>query len=352
MGIISRAISVAMITLGIIVPMENSAFAEPFDFVALGDTAYNVPEDYPVYEALIETINNAEPAFSIHVGDIVGVERCTDAMYEKHLAYFQTFDHPLIYTPGDNEWVDCQFSEPRMQDPETGALDMAGYYAGAAGDIAPDRLNKLRSVFFSEGESLGTDPLPLHRQSDDKTHPQMVENARWTHDDVLFATFHVSGSLNGLTIVSEESSIEAIGRNRANVAWLDSTFAEATEKESKAIVIVLHADMFETVHAEFNFFAPLSSHNIRGGSLGPFYWFARRLADLADNFEGQILIVHGDSHVFIVDQPMTVSRGEGAPPLRQNVTRLQVFGAPEIKAVQVTVDTDTPWVFSFSPLYN
>ncbi len=326
--------------------------AEPFDFVALGDTAYNVPKDYPVYEALIDTINEVEPAFSIHVGDIVGVEQCTDAMYEKHLGYFQRFEHPLIYTPGDNEWVDCQFSEPRMKDPETGALDMAAFYAGKAGDIAPDRLNKLRSVFFSKAESLGATSLPLYRQSDEKVHPQMVENARWTHNHVLFSTFHISGSLNGLTIVSEESSAEAIGRNRANVAWLDSTFAEAMEKERKAVVIVLHADIFETVHAEFNFFAPISSHNIRGGSLGPFYWFARRLADLAGDFEGQVLIVHGDSHAFIVDRPMTVSRGEGASPLRPNVTRLQVFGAPEIKAVRVTVDTDTPWVFSFSPLYN
>ena len=27
------------------------ALAKPFDFVALGDTAYNVPDDYPVYRA-------------------------------------------------------------------------------------------------------------------------------------------------------------------------------------------------------------------------------------------------------------------------------------------------------------
>jgi len=47
-----------------------------------------------------------------------------------------------------------------------------------------------------------------------------------------------------------------------------------------------------------------------------------------------------------------VSQGEEKPPLYANITRLQVYGAPELKAVQVNVDTETPWVFSFQPLYN
>jgi len=35
----------------------------------------------------------------------------------------------------------------------------------------------------------------------------------------------------------------------------------------------------------------------------------------------------------------------------QNLTRLQVFGAPEIRAVKVTVDTDSEAVFGFAPFY-
>jgi len=65
-----------------------------------------------------------------------------------------------------------------------------------------------------------------------------------------------------------------------------------------------------------------------------------------------VLPVHGDFHEFIVDRPFLVSQGEFAEPKYANITRLQVYGAPEIKAVQVTVDTETPWVFSFSPLHN
>jgi hypothetical protein len=46
--------------------------------VALGDTAYNPPADYPLYDALIAKINAAKPAFSIHVGDTWGAEACTE----------------------------------------------------------------------------------------------------------------------------------------------------------------------------------------------------------------------------------------------------------------------------------
>ena len=47
-----------------------------------------------------------------------------------------------------------------------------------------------------------------------------------------------------------------------------------------------------------------------------------------------------------------VSAGESAPPKYANITRLQVYGAPEIKWVRVSVEPDTPWVFSFAPLHN
>ena len=58
------------VTLSILlVIFTQAAIAKKFDFVALGDTAYNLPDDLTVYEQLIEKINAASPAFSIHAGD-------------------------------------------------------------------------------------------------------------------------------------------------------------------------------------------------------------------------------------------------------------------------------------------
>ena len=64
------------------------ALAKPFEFVALGDTAYNLPDDYPVYRALIQTINATNPAFTIHVGDTWGATDCTDAEHERVRDFF------------------------------------------------------------------------------------------------------------------------------------------------------------------------------------------------------------------------------------------------------------------------
>lgn len=52
-----------------------------------------------------------------------------------------------------------------------------------------------------------------------------------------------------------------------------------------------------------------------------------------------------------MDRPFLESQGESKLPKYLNVTRLEVYGAPELKAVQVNVDTDKPWVFYFNPLY-
>ncbi|MGF1477404.1 MAG: hypothetical protein ACFB6S_17815 [Geminicoccaceae bacterium] len=41
----------------------------------------------------------------------------------------------------------------------------------------------------------------------------------------------------------------------------------------------------------------------------------------------------------------------GQKPI-ENITRLEVFGAEQMHAVEVTVDPSTPDVFGFSPIYN
>ena len=43
-----------------------------------------------------------------HDGDIKnGSTVCSNEMFANRLELFNTFAHPLIYVPGDNEWTDC-----------------------------------------------------------------------------------------------------------------------------------------------------------------------------------------------------------------------------------------------------
>lgn len=299
------------------------ALADNFEFVALGDTAYCPEIDNDRYERLIELINAADPAFSIHVGDIGKTDKgaCTEELRQTVLRQFGEFDHPLIYTPGDNEWTDCVYDADPLE-----------------------QLDRLRAIFFNEPTSLGSKTLPVARQSDESDFEAYVENLRWEHDGVLFATLHVVGSHNGLdpgiagskVLASEAALLEYHERNRANLQWIERTFEAAAERGSKAVVVIFQADVY---HPSVE-----NSPAFRG--------VRRALARHAGAFPGQVLIINGDSHRFLIDKPLMTSRGPGGTQTHMNVTRLVVYGDPNVRAVKVTVDTDTPWVFGFEPLFE
>jgi hypothetical protein len=294
----------------------GTTHGQSFSFVALGDTAYNGERDYSAYRALIGKINAAQGAFAIHVGDIWGVGDCHDQRIQQVREQFQSFAGAVIYTPGDNEWVDC--------DQRT----MGGYEPG-------ERLEKLRQVFFADDRSLGRKPIRVVRQSAISPYQLFAENQRWVHEGVLFFTLNVPGSNNNYKPENLLDLTEAYNRNQANVAWIRDCFRVALAENHAAVVVAFHADLFDR----------------KSKAMGAYRSIVDEIRLAADRYGKPVLLVHGDSHKFMVDRPLLKSRGEAQPPLHANVTRLQVFGAPELKAVRVTVDLGTPWVFGFAPLY-
>ncbi len=352
----------ARVTAALLALWAPAAMAEKFSFVALGDTAYNLPSDLPLYDALITRINRSKPAFSIHVGDIWGILPCTEESHRYALGQFAKFDHPVVYTPGDNEWVDCR--EPEVLQaygrylagkatPEDLALlqpllQFDNVFAGAGFDDPLGGLQMIRRTYFAKPQSLGRRTMPLTRQTDVMPNTETVENARWERSGVVFATLSVPGSGNGFALNDEARTREALSRNRANVDWVKATFSEAKAKQAKAVVLALQAGLFLDGRGEGDF----TGKEIRGGTDGPFYWIVFAIRDQASRFGGPVLLINGDFHDLVIDRPFLVSQGEFKAPLYANITRLQVYGAPELRAVQVNVDTMTPWIFSFQPLYD
>lgn len=336
------------------------AHAEPWHFVALGDTAYNLDRDLPVYERLIAAINDSQPAFTIHVGDTWGAYECSEEHHRWIRGWFEKYDHPLVYTPGDNEWTDCRKAPlldayNRILQGHGSAGDMAligearqldNALAGTSYDDPLGSLATLRRVFFASNQSLGAHSMTLVRQPDESDFDVTVENARWERDGVVFATVSVPGSASGFTITDPARATEAIERNRANIAWLEATFGHAAEVDAKAVVVAMHAALFEDGEGNADF-----GKRLRGGAEGPFYWVALAIRDLGSAWGKPVLLINGDFHELLVDRPFFVSQGEAKPPKYGNITRLQVNGAPELRAVRVNVDASTPWVFGFEPLY-
>lgn len=279
-----------------------------FAFVAFGDMPYRTPGDFERLENLISAVNAERPAFTVHVGDVKnGILNCQSNYFLTIRRYFNQFEGPLIYTPGDNDWSDCD-------------RFLAGGYD------TRERLAELRRIFFSDARSMGIDPIPLQRQADRRTYPDMVENAIWFHRGITFATVHMVGSDNNLG--DDRDEFEA--RDEANVAWIEAAFRQAQNEDSDGLVLFFHADIFSR-------FAPKRS-------------FANAIEAIvagAESFDRPILLVNGDAHVYGIDHPIRQSENRRPNP---KVTRVIVFGGEHMHAVKITVEPDSPELFSPAPL--
>jgi hypothetical protein len=88
------------------------------------------------------------------------------------------------------------------------------------------------------------------------------------------------------------------------------------------IVFAFQADVFDSKSAYEDFPGWSGFRQSVGETLLP----------LAQRWGKPVLLIHGDSHRFKLDQPFTLNR----QPLA-NVTRLIVPGASDVRAVKVTV---------------
>lgn len=291
--------------------------AERFVFAALGCQPYTrSPNSAENYARLIAEINRANPVFTVHLGDFKGGdEPCTDELFLRRRAEFNSFTGPLIYTPGDNDWTDSHYLVAGRHDPL-------------------ERLARLREVFFAEERSLGQQPLALVTQRRAARFAKFVENARWTHGGVVFATVHVVGSDNNDQPAIPGAVAEHRERDAAAAAWVRAAFAEARSMAAAGVALFFQAD-------------PLAADFGQPGVARGFGQFLRVLADEARAWGKPVLLVHADEHRYRLDVGVQLLPDEA--PLA-NVTRLETFGDYNVHAVLVAVDPESPQLFLCGPL--
>jgi hypothetical protein len=291
-------------------------------FAVIGDIGYT-PEEEPATASVFADVNRtAGLAFVVHVGDLAAPRYgCTDELLERRLAQFRASAHPLIFTPGDNDWTDCH--EPAVK-----------------GTDPAQRLAKVRAMFFAGDRSLGQRTIALTRQSQSAEFARYRENVRWDLGGVTFVTLHVPGSNNGFGR-TPESTAEYTERNRANLAWLKAAFAHAKAANSRALMILQQANLFPA-------YLPFP------GDVKKVEGFADERTMLETEvkaFAKPVVLVHGDSHYFRIDKPLTPQRVRGAvvTPSLENFTRVEGFGTPYHHWVQITIEPGEPNVFTFQP---
>jgi hypothetical protein len=279
-----------------------------YEIALIGDMPYgNIGRAQ--FPNVITEINASHVAFTVFDGDLKnGQERCDQPLYDLAASQYASFRQPLIYVPGDNEWTDCDRPSNGSYDPN-------------------ERLALVRSMFASTPESLGEGRLPLQRQSE--AYP---ENVRWAFGPVVYIGLNVPGSDNNAPQFDATGKqidgdlAEYTARNAANLAWLRESFAVAAQRHAKAVAVILQANMWAT-----------------GDPIAHFADTKAELARLTIAFPGQVLLVNGDSHVFIVDKPLTDAKGN----VIENFTRCQTFGSAQNHWVSATVDSRDPQVFTF-----
>jgi hypothetical protein len=238
--------------------------------------------------AFIDTIN-ADPSVQevIHVGDIhSGSEACTRQYDQAIFDLWKSFERPLIYTPGDNEWSDCTKTK------ELAGKDVFGNGPDFNGDPL-QHLALVRSIFFANpGWTLGQHPMQVETQGE-----PYVENVMWEQSKTLFVTADIPGGSNndadhwnGVARNDAAEEAERTARTAADVSWLDTAFAKAESDNVHSVVIVGQADMWDTSDS------PDHQTNCEP--------IIRAMADGATAYGKPVLYFNGDSHVYRSDNPL------------------------------------------------
>lgn len=296
---------------------------------------------------LIADMNAQNLAFTVHDGDLkagnstpnsVTPTTCSNALYTQALGYFNALKAPAAFTPGDNDWTDCDR-------PSNGGFNSL------------ERLDYQRQVFFSTKFSLGqrrlvqevqTTPLCL---SANGTSVPCVENRLWTVGKVTYATLNIQGSCNNLCDIAPDPK-EYAARNAANIAWMKKTFQVARAQKSVAVMLISQGnpgwDLSDPTRAPLR--DPKTLVQTDGQPDG-FQSFLLALRDEVIAFRKPIAYVHGDSHYYRIDKPFLDAQGRRL----ENFTRVETFGnnaangTNDVNWVKVTVNPRSREVFSYQP---
>lgn len=319
---------------------------EAYEIGLWGDLPYSTVQATIGVPNLVADMNAQGVLFSVHDGDLKtgnGSPVCDDALYSQALATFDTLKAPAMFTPGDNEWTDCDR-------PKNGGFNSL------------ERLTHERQVFFSTPYSLGQHPIRESVQAEPlclgvtdpvtltKVLVPCVENRRWSAGDVVYATLNIQGSCNNLCGDGPDAD-EYAARNEADIRWMKETFAKAIDRHAKAIMLVSQAD---PGFSESEFDAPQRDPETLAQTDGDpdgYQEFLLALRDQVIAFGRPVVYVHGDSHYFRIDKPLLDSQG-----LRvETFTRVETFGdhaeggTNDVNWVKVRVDPDSREVFAFQP---
>lgn len=266
-------------------PEQANEQGGSFTFPVIGDIPYSDSDRKVLHEEIVPAIKAGGYPFVIHIGDYKGGGApCTPEEDEAQLALIKTLAPiPVFYTPGDNEWTDCD----RHKDAATGR---------PASELA--RLARLETLFFA-GPVVAPEDIYV------RSPPDAPGNATWDYKGVRFATVHVVGSGNGRRQVRGDDPAEAARladkRELAARNWIALASYAAERENAAALVIAMHADMTDVAPEVFGIACDGASESAEQ-TCDPFIKLRAAVREAAERFAGPTLLIHGDTAPFTLRQ--------------------------------------------------
>jgi hypothetical protein len=212
----------------------------------------------------------------------------------------------------------------------------------------------VRSLFFARpGKTLGLHDRNVLSQAKayDRNYPadkQFVENVVWEDSQVVFVTLNVPGSNNdtlpwaGSFANPAAQAQEVAERTAADIRWLQAAFQGAEQSHARAVVIIQQADMFDPAAL------------VPGGDgLNQYDSLVQSIADLTQHFARPVLLLNGDSHLYMTDHPLAdpasstgmIHHTQAVP----NLTRITVQGSTNAPAewLRLTIDPHSKTPFTW-----
>jgi hypothetical protein len=204
---------------------------------------------------------------------------------------------------------------------------------------------------FAKPTSFGPQAFPL--ESPKEQDAFYIENKRFSQNNVMFVTFNIPGSNNNKILDEKDcknksartvlqcaqGNAEYLARDAANINWLKSSFQKAKEQNARGILLAFQGDPgFDLPETE-------DVDESKAPSVSGYQVFLQAVIKETENYKGQVLLVHGDTHFFKIDKPL-YNPNQVLP----NLTRLQTFGSPNLHWVKVTVDDKRQSVFDIEPV--
>ncbi|OEZ63364.1 hypothetical protein [Duganella sp. HH105] len=250
-----------------------------FQFGVIGHSFKSGPDESVLKRAIADATLIA-PAFIVATGIKASTEPCSDRLYAQRRALLNDAAPPMIVSLAGSDWSACVNSIGRSN--------------------AIERLNRLRELFYADGESLGERRLPLTRLSASAKFRSYAENAHWEYGKVLFATINLPANNNHFRAEAGRNS-EYEDRLVANRAWLHRLFTLAERQKMQGLVLFSDGDV--GVQAEQGFSLLPSFQSKQDGFAEP----RRQIRAMAEKFKGKVLLV--DTQSGAGTEPAIVWRG-------------------------------------------